>query len=127
MSNERITPNSTGGVDEVVRVDTTIHVEQMSPDAYWMSVGKDHFWFTVEGPPDKRRIELRHTHDDGFEKSSIECCCADGPSLEGRALPLEEEQCGHCHCYANQGTSEVEYCCWCRFHLSKGSPAGSSL
>ena len=112
MNNERITPNSTGGVDEVVRYKTTVHVEQMSHEAYWMSVGEDHFWFTLEGTPGEQRIELRHVHDDGTAEQAVKCCCVDGPALAGRKPPLKEDQCGHCHCCsAEQGS---KYCCWCR-------------
>ena len=114
--NERITPNDSGGVDEIVRYKTTVHVEQMSDDAYWMNIGEDHFDFVLEGPPGKQRIELYHRHDDEPAVRAVKCCCVDGPASTGRADPLKAGECGHCHCYSyytDQGATERKPCCWC--------------
>ena len=128
--NERITPNDSGGVDEIVRFETWVHVEQMSDDAYWMNIGEDHFDFVLEGPPGKQRIELYHRHDDEPAVRAVKCCCVDGPASTGREDPLKAGECGHCHCYSyytDQGATGRKRCCWCRYVLPVEKPDQSPL
>jgi hypothetical protein len=53
--------NQDGTVDEVLVGAADIHIEQMSDQAYWMRIGRIHFWFSYEKG---RRIVLTATSSD---------------------------------------------------------------